>query len=81
MNTTYAIDWPLLELITIMMILFRAKLHQREQSGSEVHSCFKMRSKSLFSWGESSSKQLVAIKFCFKASKTATETVEMLCAA
>jgi hypothetical protein len=30
---------------------------------------------------ESSSKQLVAVKFCFKSSKTAAETVEMVCAA
>jgi hypothetical protein len=30
---------------------------------------------------ESSSEKRVAIKFCFKASSTATETVEIVCAA
>jgi len=36
--------------LLLWLNLFRAKFHQREQSGSEVHSCFKLRSKSVLSF-------------------------------
>jgi hypothetical protein len=60
------------------MNLFRAKLRNGEQKGSKVHFCLMLRSKTVLSRSKS---ERVKMKFCFKANKTATESVEMVCTA